>query len=37
MWFSGMRGAVAFALALHMQVDSQETKVTFYTAREKYG
>jgi len=27
MWFTGMRGAVAFALALHMEVDSKETKM----------
>ncbi|KAI1701027.1 sodium/hydrogen exchanger family domain-containing protein [Ditylenchus destructor] len=32
MWFSGMRGAVAFALALHMHVDSQETKRVILTS-----
>ncbi|CAD5206041.1 unnamed protein product [Bursaphelenchus okinawaensis] len=32
MWFSGMRGAVAFALALHMQIDDPETKRMILTS-----
>lgn len=32
MWFSGMRGAVAFALALHMQLDDPETKRMLLTS-----
>ncbi|CAD5208573.1 unnamed protein product [Bursaphelenchus xylophilus] len=32
MWFSGMRGAVAFALALHMQLDDPETKRMILTS-----
>uniref|UniRef100_A0AC35UDA3 Sodium/hydrogen exchanger n=1 Tax=Rhabditophanes sp. KR3021 TaxID=114890 RepID=A0AC35UDA3_9BILA len=31
MWFSGMRGAVAFALALHMEIESSETKRVILT------
>jgi sodium/hydrogen exchanger 8 len=32
MWFSGMRGAVAFALALHMELDNSETKRMLLTS-----
>uniref|UniRef100_A0A914MZK2 Sodium/hydrogen exchanger n=1 Tax=Meloidogyne incognita TaxID=6306 RepID=A0A914MZK2_MELIC len=32
MWFSGMRGAVALALALHMDVETPETKKVILTS-----
>lgn len=32
MWFSGMRGAVAFALALHMNVEKMENKRMLLTS-----
>ncbi|KAL7078037.1 hypothetical protein ACQ4LE_002489 [Meloidogyne hapla] len=32
MWFSGMRGAVALALALHMEVETPETKKVILTS-----
>ncbi|KAF7635019.1 Sodium/hydrogen exchanger [Meloidogyne graminicola] len=32
MWFSGMRGAVALALALHMEVETPETKRVILTS-----
>ncbi|KAK6106591.1 sodium/hydrogen exchanger 3 [Brugia pahangi] len=31
MWYSGMRGAVAFALALHISIENQETKRVLLT------
>ena len=30
MWFSGLRGAIAYALSLHLEFDEETRKVLFF-------